>query len=291
MADHILVRLQMKGYHVLTITRLPAVIGLIYSDPPDIVIIDITELDSDRSEIITRLKSDCFFTAIPVIGLVSEYGAESLDWQNYPLDDFVSQPVNFSELFTRINLSLQRIQRVFDNNPLTKLPGNTSIQQAIENAIGQPMAVCYIDINHFKPYNDIYGFSHGDEVLRMVARIMSNAVIESGGGFAGHIGGDDFVFIVSMERAEAVSKTIIDNFRIISNELFSEKVKSDGYYVARNRKDEEEKINLLGLAIAIVPTEPPKIQHYGKVAEVAAELKKKAKKAGESCYVIDRRKE
>jgi diguanylate cyclase (GGDEF)-like protein len=70
-----------------------------------------------------------------------------------------------------------------DRDPLTKLPGNTSIQQAVERALGTPMAVCYIDINNFKPYNYAYGFSLGDEVIRMVA---SNTVKESkGDGFVG----------------------------------------------------------------------------------------------------------
>jgi diguanylate cyclase (GGDEF)-like protein len=74
-----------------------------------------------------------------------------------------------------------------DRDPLTKLPGNTSIQQAVERALGTPMAVCYIDINNFKPYNYAYGFSLGDEVIRMVARrITSNTVKESkGDGFVG----------------------------------------------------------------------------------------------------------
>jgi diguanylate cyclase (GGDEF)-like protein len=152
------------------------------------------------------------------------------------------------------------------------------------------MAVCYIDINHFKPYNDVYGFSRGDEVLRMVARLMFNAVKESGGGFAGHIGGDDFVFIVPLVQAEPVCKTIIGNFHIIAADLFEEREKSDGYYIGTNRKGQEEKIPLISIAIAVVPTDAAKLNHYGKVAEVAAELKAMAKKSNESCYVVDRRR-
>lgn len=82
------------------------------------------------------------------------------------------------------------------------------------------MAVCYIDVNHFKPYNDTFGFARGDEVLRMLARIMSNAVRSREGGFSGHVGGDDFVFIVPFDRAEAVCETIIRNFNIIVSDLF-----------------------------------------------------------------------
>jgi diguanylate cyclase (GGDEF)-like protein len=289
LAGHLAIRLQSKGYQVLCLSRLAGVLGSIYSDPPNIVIADLAELEPEILAIVKAMKADCYFSTIPVLGLLSGARVEEFDWEGCPLDDFVAMPVLYPELFSRISLSLQRIQRVFDNNPLTRLPGNTSIQHAIEKALGKPMAVCYVDINNFKPYNDVYGFSHGDGVLRMLARIIFNGVNESGGGFAGHIGGDDFVYLVPLERAEAVAKTVIANFTTIVADLFGEEEKTKGFYCALNRKGQEEQVPLLGIAIAIVPTHTAKMQHYGKVAEVAAEMKKLAKQSNESCYVIDRR--
>ena len=275
MAGNLEIRLQSRGYQVLALTELSRVLGFVYSDPPDLIIMDFSSPDE---------------ATIPVVGLVNGREAECFPWEECQLDDFVFLPVKYGELFPRITLSLERIQRVLDNNALTRLPGNTSIQRAIENALGKPMAVCYVDINHFKPYNDVYGFSRGDEVLRMLGRLMFNAVKESGGGFAGHIGGDDFVFIVPLVMAEPVCKTIIGNFNLIAADLFEEREKSNGYYIGVNRKGQEEKIPLLSIAIAVVPTDTPKFNHYGKVAEVAAELKALAKKSNESCYVVDRRR-
>lgn len=284
------IRLQSRGYQALPLAGGASLLGFIYSDPPDIVIIDCSPGFAASDSIVGNLKGDSYFSTIPVIGLIDGSKHESFDWSGCQLDDFIFTPIHYPELFCRIDLSLQRIQRVFDNNPLTRLPGNTSIQRAVEAALSKPMAVCYIDINHFKPYNDTYGFSHGDEVLRMLARIMFNAVKESGGGFSGHIGGDDFVFIVPMERAETVCRTIIQNFNSIAADLFGEKEKSNGYYLSLNRKGQEEKIPLLSIAIAVVPTKTPKLKHYGQVAEIAAELKNLAKKSSESCFVVDRRK-
>jgi hypothetical protein len=102
--------------------------------------------------------------------------------------------------------------------------------------------------------------------------------------------GNDFVFIVSFDRVEAVCKTIIANSKIIISDLFGDEDKARGYFVAKDRKGYEQEFPLLGIAIAAVPTDSPKIQHYGKITEVAAELKKPAKKSQESCYVIDPRK-
>jgi GGDEF domain-containing protein len=284
-------RLQSRGYRVVPLAQISAVLGFIYSDPPDLILIDVPGPDTSAAKLVQKLKAESGFGTIPVIGVIHESRGTTLDWERCPLDDFIAFPIHYPELFDRIALSLQRIRRVFDNNPLSKLPGNTSIQHAIEQVLGKPMAVCYLDINDFKPYNDTYGFARGDEVLRMVARIVSNAVAESGeGGFAGHIGGDDFVFIVPIDRAEKVCKTIIANFNTIIADLFEDETKATGYYLAKDRGGQTKQIPLLGVVIAVVPTAGSAIEHYGKVAAVAAEIKSFAKKSGGSRYVVDRRR-
>jgi len=284
-------RIESKGYQVVSLPDPAQVFGFIFSDPPDLVIFDLTIPHDTVNRILLDLKQDSYFSVLPTIGIIREADIQTLAWDQVPLDDFVTAPVNYRELFSRIMLCFQRMQRIFDNNPLTKLPGNTSIQHAIERAMGKPMAVCYIDINNFKPYNDTYGFSRGDEVLRMVARIMSNTVKEArGDGFIGHVGGDDFVFIVPTVQAEQICQSIIARFSIIVSDLFSEEDKTRGHYVAKDRKGIDTTIPLLGLAIAVVPTDNPRLTHTGKVAEVAAELKKQAKKSAKSCYIIDRRR-
>jgi diguanylate cyclase (GGDEF)-like protein len=263
---------------------------MFYSDPPDLMIIDLTADSECGVKIVSTLRSDSFFSAIPIIGLLATIDDDSVDWDNCPLDDVVGLPLDYNELFCRINLSLSRLKRIFDNNPLTRLPGNTSVQRAIDGAMGTSVAVCYVDINHFKPYNDKYGFSHGDEVIRMTARIMFNAVRDSGGGFCGHIGGDDFVCIVPNDQVEGVCQKIIDHFDLIVQDMFDEEIKKRGYYSGLNRKGEKEEIPLLSISIAVVPMDMPKLLHSAKVAEVAAELKKMAKGAVGSRYVIDQRR-
>jgi len=288
LASHIELRLQSKGYQASHMPCSDSVLGVLYSDPPDLLIIELSSKMGD-DEIVRTLRSDSFFSAIPIIGLIPEFDFDTFQWGGCALDDFVHLPINFSELFVRISLSLARIKRIFDNNPLTRLPGNTSIQNAIEDAMGKPLMVCYLDINHFKPYNDVFGFAHGDEVLRMTARIMFNAVRDSGGGFCGHIGGDDFVFIISSERFEAVCQTIITHFDMIVLDMFDEETKKQGYYPGTNRKGDKEDVPLLSISIAVVPMNMPKLRHAAKVAEVAAELKKIAKNSAGSRYVVDHR--
>ena len=281
-------RLQSKGSHVTVISKSTAALGTFYSDPPDLIIVDFSSPCIGCRDMLFMIRSDSFFSTIPIIGIFPAHD-EQESWEDFPLDDFVTTPINFPELFSRITLSLSRIKRIFDNNPLTRLPGNTSIHRAIEESLGLPLTVCYVDINHFKPYNDIFGFSHGDEVLRMLARIMSNAVRETGGGFCGHVGGDDFVFIVPRERAEQVCEIVIRHFDQIVLGLFDEQTRASGFYHALNRKGEQEQIPIMGISIGVVLMDSPQISHAARVAEVAAELKKKAKQNSGSSYVIDKR--
>jgi len=284
-------RLQSRGYQVVQIISLAGVLGFLYADPPDLIIINLASPDADTRKVIAELQADSYFSVIPVIGIINRSPDEFLDWSVLAVDDFVVQPIDYNEFFSRISLAMQRIQRIFDNNPLTRLPGNTSIQLAIDRALSKPMAVCYLDINHFKPYNDTYGFSRGDDVIRMVARITANVVREHcDGGFVGHVGGDDFVFIVPLAKAEIICQHIIANFTGVASDLFGEDEKRNSYYVAKDRNNQEQRIPLLSISLAVVPTNTPLMQHPGKVAEVAAELKKLAKKSAGSAYVIDRRR-
>jgi len=284
--------LHSKVYQVVVLQQTSSALGMLYADPPEILLIEITEAEAgDTKAFLEELKHDSYFSMMPIIGLLPNSLVSPEQLERYPLDDFITYPINYPLLLSRVALAEQRIRRILDNNPLTRLPGNTSIQIAIERALGKPLAVCYLDINNFKPFNDTYGFSRGDEVIRMVARIINNAVKEVGGsGFSGHIGGDDFVFIVPLTQAETVCRTIIENFRLVVQDLFGDREKDNGFYLAKNRKGGVEEIPLLGVAIAVVPTDGDRFKHPGMISEAISELKKQAKKSAESAYVIGRRK-
>ena len=81
-------------------------------------------------------------------------------------------------------------------NPLTFLPGNILLNQHIDRLIEarSPFHACYADLNHFKPFNDHYGYWKGDELLKGAAAILAQAC-DPARDFLGHIGGDDFLVL------------------------------------------------------------------------------------------------
>lgn len=182
-------------------------------------------------------------------------------------------------------------------NPLTGLPGNETIQREIIKRISQNMHfdVCYIDIDNFKPYNDHYGFEKGDMVIKILASIIKESIDPnySNYSFVGHIGGDDFILITVPQVSMPTCEKIISEFEKVLPELHGVEDYVRGYYVSKNRKNEEEKFNLLSISIGIVSTEVRRIDSYAHLASIAAEVKKAAKMqsafTGRSSIVRDRR--
>jgi diguanylate cyclase (GGDEF)-like protein len=180
------------------------------------------------------------------------------------------------------------------SNPLTGLPGNTSIRREIEKRLSQNMhfTVCYIDLDHFKPYNDHYGFERGDLVIKDLGGIIDDAVRTHGkefDHFIGHIGGDDFILITRPQIDVAVCENIIRGFLSRLPEYHGQEDCEKRCFIAKNRKGEEEEFNLLALSIGIVSTEMRKIDSYPELASIASEVKKLAKMQKGSSIVKDRR--
>ena len=261
--------------------------------PPDLLILELKEAPLQVRGLIAALKENLNLATLPVI-LILSYETDIPDWEDLPIDDFFFEDATPEEVFSRVQLAFKRIQRISDNNPLTGLPGNTSILRAIQQKIDrrEKVAFCYVDLDHFKPFNDRYGFARGDEILRLVGRLLSNTVDFYAGnqGFVGHIGGDDFVFICPQDVVEKVAQEIIENFdRLIPNFLDEEDL-ARGYFEAKNRRGEIERFPFPSISIAIVPNHYGRFTHYGEVAAVAAQVKKLVKKMPGSAYFIDRRR-
>jgi GGDEF domain-containing protein len=175
------------------------VIPLIFMDPPDIILIEGACLLATRARVVIELRSNTIFGNLPIVALFKGDELESTLWQEMAIDDYLLVEDGDLALRRRLEFIAKRSVRELDKNPLTRLPGNESIIRHIQTMIdkAEDVALAWVDLDHFKPFNDRYGFSRGDEVLLATARIITNTAREIGGDgvFVAHIGGDDFVFI------------------------------------------------------------------------------------------------
>ncbi len=267
---------------------------VIYNEPPNAILLHHASPGLSAEAFATDLKSDNVFSHLPLVLLLPESIANSgLDWAALPVDDYVLLPLDTQALVRRMAFTLARVQRELGSNPLTRLPGNDSIITEIQRRIAErdPFALVYVDVDNFKAFNDTYGFSRGDEVLRMIARVLVNTIrpLRDRGGYVGHVGGDDFVLIVPLSEAEGTCAQVLGNFDLIVPTFYNEEDRTRGYIDGKDRKGVATRYPLMSLTLAVVPNTDARLTHYGEAAAIAAELKRRGKQQPGSVYVMDRR--
>jgi diguanylate cyclase (GGDEF)-like protein len=294
-ADEIRRFLKKQGHFIFyTAESLLPALDAIYSEPPDLIIVNQSLEGDGWKDLCSRIKADTVFGNLPILLILRpfEQGLK-INWEDAPVDDYLKRPLDPKEIQSRISLTFARTARVRDANPLTRLPGNYSIMREIQARIDSesPFAVGYVDLDHFKSYNDKYGFLRGDEIIKMTARLLTNSIrkLDSPEAFIGHIGGDDFVFIVPSQKLDGVCQEVISNFDLIVVNFYDEEDRIRGYIDATNRKGKKERFPIMSVSIAIVTSQYRPIKHIGQVSAIAAELKKRVKSMRGSNYVKDMR--
>jgi len=179
-------------------------------------------------------------------------------------------------------------------NPLTGLPGNSEIKNALKAAITyEKYTVFYIDINSFKTFNDTFGFRLGDEVIQETATILKDTILSTHKrvkSFVGHIGGDDFIAIVPHHDYKKICMTIIARFEVFAHQFYTAEEISQGYIEAISRMGILENVPLLGLSIAVVQNLKTQFQTIEELSKEAAHLKKRCKLLRRSVYLTSKDK-
>lgn len=270
-------------------------LALIYNDPPDLIVVDVDkEREGSVGTLCGEIKSDNIYGHLPIIALFRREFLSQGRIDQWRVDDFACKPLDFQELLERIRLILSRGEQELDANALTRLPGNNTIIQQIQRRIEAKtsFALAYIDIDNFKAFNDRYGFSRGDEVLRMTARLVGNVVKskKDSRAFVGQIGGDDFVFLASPENVVPMCEEIIRNFDQIVPIFYDADDRLRGCIDSVNRQGQKMSFPLMTVSIGVaLSAQISNLSHFGQISSVATEMKKYAKMYAGSCYRIDQR--
>jgi diguanylate cyclase (GGDEF)-like protein len=199
--------------------------------------------------------------------------------------------ISVRDLLERI--TEQGIKYAQYSNPLTGLPGNIMIQREIERIIHscEQFAVLYFDLDHFKAYNDAYGFDRGDEVLKLTAGLLQETFIPTDDGtpFVGHLGGDDFFVVLTGQLDTTILEECIRNFdaRIVT--YYDDIHREQGFLYAVNRRGDPERFPFISVSIAVVTEQNGPFQSYHELAKCASEVKQQCKMVAGSCYLHDRR--
>jgi EAL domain-containing protein (putative c-di-GMP-specific phosphodiesterase class I)/GGDEF domain-containing protein len=176
------------------------------------------------------------------------------------------------------------------SNPLTMLPGNVPINNHIEQLLQEDSTfwAAYCDLDNFKPFNDIYGYDRGDEVILLLAGILKDHV-DTSQDFLGHIGGDDFFILFRSEDWEIRCQRILDRFALRTAELFDPRHRLEGGYFSEDRRGRTVFHPLPTLSIGCVPVHANLYPSHHEISTAAAMAKKQAKKLAGNSLFVERR--
>lgn len=279
----------------LSITEVRAaadVIALVNRTYPRGIFVDAQDGD-DPADLCRALKVDAFSAIIPVV-VFAPPAADGLIVRalDAGADEVLAHEISEPERLLRMRVTLNRADRDVSVHPTTRLPGTPQIERDITERIrrNEQFAVCYADLDHFKEYNDRYGYNEGDRVIKLLSRILRDVVKgHSPEGFIGHIGGDDFIFTIALDRMRICCEEIIEIFDELIPYQYTEEDRRAGYFLGRDRRGNILWVPIMTLSIGVVTNQHRKFTHTARVSELATEMKSFAKKLPGSVYAVDRR--
>ena len=276
---------------------LPEQFDTVLKNIPDLLIIneDCLKDDSGCLEYCKKLRNDEDNSITPIIVISSNKDQKHIvEILKNEVELYLEQPADQQILY----YSIKNILRLLNSNrmvsPLTGLPGNVQIQAEMKKRLSNKheFAMLYIDLDNFKAYNDTYGFSNGDEIIKFTAKVIQDNILKDDNerNFVGHIGGDDFIAITEECDYEKISQGIIAEFDSGLEKFFNEEDIERGYLEVENRKGLMEQYPLTSISIGVVDVAQGRFKNTLEIGEAGAAVKHLAKTIYGSTYVIDRRK-
>lgn len=264
-------------------------------DIPSVIIINENGIKSNVLELCEKIRNDEDNCITPVLVIAEEKDKEHrLAILKLNIEYYIIKPVDKDYLYYTIKniVRLMYINRRV--SPLTGLPGNVQIQTEMKKKIlgKEEFAILYFDLDNFKAYNDLYGFTKGDEIIKFTARTIARNIHKADCeySFLGHIGGDDFIGIISNTECEKLCQNIISEFDTKVLNFFSKEDAQRGYVEVANRKGIMEQFPLTSISIGVVVVDKERFRNTLEIGEVGAQVKHLAKTVMGSSYLIDRRK-
>jgi GGDEF domain-containing protein len=244
--------------------------------------------------LVRRLKSDAFTAIVPITTLAGTHHAEQVQsWFTSGADEVLTGLFSPAEQRSRMDAMLVRTERDVSVHPSTRLPGTTEIEREIRRRLdsNQEFAVCYADLDHFKEFNDRYSYYDGDRVIYILSRVLHDVVkgLLGSRGFVGHIGGDDFIFIIPASDISPVCSEILEVFDALIPLQYNDQDRRAGYFFGKDRRGQLHRVPLMTLSIGIVTNRHRRFAHPAQVSELATEMKSYAKTLPGSVFVVDRR--
>lgn len=282
-----------KDYHFVSMRS--DELDTVLNNIPTMIIIDDDNNSINAIDICKEIRKNEDNSITPIIVLSSvvehNYRVEIL---KLSIQYYILKPIDEEYFYITVKNMIDFVTINRRISPLTGLPGNVQIQAEMKKRIlnKEEFAILYFDLDNFKAYNDVYGFSNGDEVIKFTAKIIVNNIhdIPTGDNFVGHIGGDDIVAIIERYDYDSLCKKIISEFDETIPTFYNEEDVERGFVEVANRRGIIEQFPIISISIGVVEVDKNRYRSTLEIGEVSAQVKHRAKSVLGSNYVINRRK-
>jgi len=285
--------LTLEGFEVELVHDGAEALRRAIADPPDLIVLDVMMPVMDGVEVVRRLRAQAATAAVPVVMLTAKsLSADKVVGLTAGADDYIVKPFDTLELVARVRTTLRRTADNRAVSPLTGLPGNhrIDIEIASRAALAKPYAVCHVDLDEFKSFNDAYGFLRGDELLLALSQCLLDVASNEGDPpvFVGHVGGDDFVVVCTPEQAEPMCDELVRAFDAVVPGFYEADDLSRGFLEVTDRRGELRQHPLVSVSVGVAVYTGGDRDHRAVIA-AASEMKGVAKTQTGSVVAVDRR--
>lgn len=278
-AAYVKLSFTLHGYEVEWLNNGRDAVQKVMQIRPDAIILDLKLPGMNGFRICEQLRQEPQTRALPIIVVSGSWknAEDRIRSIEVGADDFLTKPFDSQELMARIKRMLQRKKVDMGHNPLTGLPGNLAIEEETRRRLGKKsnFAYAYIDLDNFKAYNDVYGIKQGDKVICLFAEILLEAVKTYGnqGDFIGHVGGDDFITITTIDKAQKVFEYIAKRFDERIHAYYSQEDLKAGGITTKDRQGNLKKFSFVSASIVYVTDHNPEANQYPVLVQMFTEMK------------------
>lgn len=283
--------LESAGHEVALAADGVTALASIQQREPDLLVLDLVMPGMSGFEVCRAVKRNPFTARIPVLMLTAQGDVDhKVAGFEAGADDYLAKPFDPRELRARVVALLRIVRREGDRNPTSGLPGGAAIEEEIARRAQQneAFAVCYIDLDNFKPFADTFGFTAADTVIREMGAAVRAAVqaVGSPRDFVGHIGGDDFIVVTVADRAEAIGRETASRFVEVAAHAVGEDAVRRGHFMGIDRDGRAREFPIARLSVAILVVQADRFASIGQIGSLAADVKRRAKQRGPGTILV-----
>jgi diguanylate cyclase (GGDEF)-like protein len=299
MRDMVRALLGSSGHEVDSVADGRAALAAMQAREPDLLILDIMMPGMNGLDACRVVKSNPFTARVPVLMLTAEGQIESkVEGFEAGADDYLAKPFDPRELRARVTALLRLVRREADRNPTSGLPGGRAIEEEILRRIERDdtFAVCYLDIDHFKPFADTFGFAAADAVIKGTGSAILDAIAAGTNepeipgealDFVGHVGGDDFLVVTRTTRAELVVRNSTERFREVIGRVVGYEALERGAFAGVDRDGVIRCFPIAQMSAAVVAVRPEHWVSISHLGALAADAKRRAKREGAGTVLVN----